>query len=231
MGYAGVVRAGQELSFSAGKDGDLRVLIDDADVTKRVYTTDSFVPGVPFTPVFPDPNPRPIQLSRGDNTLWFLSLALYDQPGLDNALLAMASPDMAEGIFADKADNPGTKFDFAVFYQPPAGVLDAWWIERVPALFRFEVPAGAVQRQAGRRPQPEEDRMRLFSMLQSTVDLLRAGGVVGEVRARPLGETQHMSDRCVVLSPGQPETASPGEGSISMSALFDVTAVEGSRLE
>jgi hypothetical protein len=110
-------------------------------------------------------------------------------------------------------------------------VLDAWWTERVPASFRFEVPAGAVQRLSGRRPQPEEDRMRLFAMLQGTIDLLRAGGVIGEVRPRPLGDTQRMADRCVVLSPGQPETASPGEGTISMSALFDVTAVEGSRLE
>jgi hypothetical protein len=230
VGYDGVVRAGEELRLSVDAEGLLHGTLDGVDVTRRLYTTDSFTPGVPFTPLLPDPRPRPIRLARGDNSLWFLSLALYDHPGLDAALIAMASTDMVEGVFGDAKAKTGTAFDVSVFYQPVAVVLDAWWTEQVPASFRFEVPAGAVQRAAGRRPDPEQDRARLFAMLSQTIDQLRAAAVVGEVRARPLVEVQRMSDRCAAPGNVQREVASPGEDRAALGALFDLTALEGARL-
>jgi hypothetical protein len=238
IGYAGVVRCGEELHLTVGADGKLDARLNDVDVRARVYTTAQFQAGVPFTPQLPDPQPRPIQLERGDNDLWFISLALFDVPGLDAAMLAMATPDQVQGTFAAKDQSAtGTTFDRAVFFQPPAVVLDAFWNERVPATFRFDIPAGVVRRDADplhRRSASEHEqlRVRLFALLAETVDLLRAAAVDGQVRARSLEDQQRMSDRCTILGAQQQEQASSGVDVLAaLSALFDVTATDGSRME
>jgi hypothetical protein len=215
VGYADVIRCGQELTLTVDGNGRLRGIVDDVDVSARLYTSSQFVAGKPFAPMRPDPDPRPIQLERGDNDLWFISLALFDVPGLDAAMLGVAAADLRQGRWAGRASGPvaavpGTSFDSSLFLQPPAGVLDLWWDEPQPATFRFDLPAGAVRRVAGERSDPERDRVRLFALLQETVDLLRAAAVDGQVRPRPLGDAQPMHDRCRVLTPDTREPASPG---------------------
>ena len=233
LGFAGLVRAGAELRVELGANGALHATLDGRDVTSRLYSSDRFVTGARFEPVIPDPSPRPIRLERGVNDLWFLSLALYDQPGLDQAMLAMASPDLVQGVFADARAESVSDFDFAVFHQPIAAVLDCWWDEREPASFRFDVPAGAVRRDADDPDAPELERDHLFGLLQDTVDLLRAAAVRGEVRPRALADVQPAEDRGFVWSPHlEPEQTSSGEDALaSLGALFDLSGLDQSHIE
>ncbi len=244
VGYAGVISCGQELTLTTDGNGKLHGYLDGVDVSTRLYTSSEFVASSQFVPMRPDPSPRPIQLEVGDNDFWYISLALFDVAGLDAAALGVAAAELRQGKFGNRTIdslgpnrgifrvNRGTLFDQSLFYQPPAAVLDLWWDEPQPASFRFDLPAGAVRRVAGESEDPERDKLRLFALLQETVDLLRAAAVDGQVRARPLGDSQPMSDRCVVLTPSAQEQASPGVDVLAaMSALFDLTHFDSSRIE
>lgn len=237
VGWEGVVRLGDDLRMSVDAHGKLVARLNDVDVSDRLYTTGAFVPQVKFTPVVPDPSPTPIRLARGENRLWYLSLALYDLPSLDVAMLAMASPEQTQGVFSAKAppgamELAGGRWDDAVFYQQPAAALDLWWNEFAPAAFRFEVPSGAVRRTVEKRgDDPEGDRTRLFALMQETVEQLRAAAVDGRVAAMPFADQQRSYDRVVVPRDVQHEQGSPGDDRVGFAALFDVTAAEGSRFE
>jgi len=232
LGYAGVIRLGQELRFVVLPNGELRGFIDETDVTSRLYSTSEFVPGVPFTPVRPDPHPRPIQLERGDNVLWFISLAMFDVPGLDTAMLAMASPEQRQGLFAETGKpDTGTLFDLAMFYDKPAGVLDAFWDELTPATFVFETPKGVVVRTPDATETAEAETARLVAWLDETLEKLRPAATSASIEPRALASTQLLRDRCIVVGPGAGEVSPTGDDRLAgLGAIFDVTHFDDSRM-
>jgi hypothetical protein len=201
-------------------------------VRTRVYTGTGFVPGAPFTPALPDATPQPLMLERGANKLWFFPLALYGERSLGSAVFGVPEADLEHGRFASKAATPpgGTLFDHSLFEQGPCVSLDLWWVENQPAAFRFEVPSGVVVRNLPASGDYYQDHLRLFALLQQTVDLMRAAGVDGRVVARPLRETQPQRDRGRPLEPILGQEQMRMESRLkALSALFDTNATDGSR--
>ena len=225
--FRGVVKAGGELIVRANDDGTLGAELDGKDVSDRMYSTRSFQAGPGRPELVLDEDPRAVMLQRGANQCWLISLAHYDDPGLGAAMFGMAAEELHQGVFGDG------RWDTAVFYQDPVAGLDAWWVERTPASFRFEVPAGAVTRQSGWRRDPQQDRTDLFRLMQETVGSLRGAAVAGEVRAMCLQESQSAMDRVAVLAPVHTtEEASSGEDRVSaFGARFDETARDRGRYE
>lgn len=231
VGYRGLVPAGRVLVLRVAGDA-AEASLDGSDVTDRLVTTRAFAPG-PGRPEPPlDDPPLPLRLERGRNTIWFVSQARYDDPGLDAALFGVASETMHQGRYAGNGDGGGA-WDGAVFFQEPAAGADAWWVERTPATFRFEIPAGAVVREAGSRPDPEQDRADLFRLLGETIGRLSAAAVSATVDPRRLSETQRAADRVTVLAPtATREDASAGRDELAATgARYDATARDRSRYD
>ena len=231
MVYRGLIACGQSLVIGLDPAGDFTAHLDGTDVSAEFTTGAGFAPGAPFTPAVPDPDPVPLMLERGKNQLWVLPLALYDQPSLGTGVFAMPEADIAHGRWeGDGASHP--PFGKALFEQPPAMSLDLYWDERTPATFRFLIPAGVVRREEGQETDAPTERARLFTLMEETVDSLRAAGVDGQVGARPLSETQRQTDRMRVLDPTRLSETQPMETRLAgLSALFDTSAKDGARFE
>jgi hypothetical protein len=231
--WAGFLACGQQLRLSPADNGGLRAHFGDRDVTSELWRGDGFVPGARFEPLRPQADPRPLTLARGVNRLWVWPLGLHDAPGLDSAVFATPTADLAQGRYATGPAGEGTAFDKSLFHQRPCLSLDLWWDEAQAASFRIELPAGAVLRPRGRPGRdPETGRAQLFQLLQETVAELRAAGVDGQVAALPLSETQRLESRATLLSPIATQEVQPLESALSgVSALFDTSAVDGARLE
>jgi hypothetical protein len=231
--WAGYLACGQRLHLSLAEDGALRARVGDRDVSHEIWSGEGFVPGARFAPVRPDPAPRPLMLARGVNRLWFWPLGLYDAPGLDSAVFASPAADLEQGRWATGPAGEGSRFDKALFEQPPAVSLDLFWDERQAAAFRIELPAGVVARPRTRPGRdPEIERAQLFQLLGEVVAELRAAGVDGRVTALPLAEEQRLESRATLLSPVATQETQRLEGGLGgISALFDTTAVDGARLE
>jgi hypothetical protein len=232
LAYVGEIACGQELRVEVDRRGDITATLGERDVRDRVYTGTGFVAGEVFAPIVPDATPTPLLLDRGDNTIWFFPLAIFDQKSLGSAVLGMPSADLEHGRFGAKSATPsgGTLFDESLFEQKSAVSLDLWWIEDRPASFRFEIPAGVVVCEAGAEGDLHDQNERLFSLLQQTVDLLSAAGVEGRVEPRLLRETQGLRDRVRVLPPIMAQEDMRMVSRLSaISALFDTSATDGSR--
>ena len=227
IGFRGVIQAGQRLVVKTTVDRTIDARLEGEDVTPSMLSLQHFASGPGRPDLTPDAELSPVTIDRGNNDIWLISVARYDDPGLDAAMFAVASDALHQGIFGDG------KWGSAVFYQEPVAGLDAWWNERTPASFRFDVPAGVVVRDPDRRTEPEDDRAELFRLMRRSVDQLRAAGVVGEVAEARLTDTQHSFDRAVVLSPiSTTEEASAGEESIvGISAQFDEVPRDRARFE
>lgn len=232
IGFRGLVPAGHTLVLRTGGD-TVSARLEGRDVGDRVISTQAFAPG----PGRPDPSldevARLPRLERGANTLWFISLARYDDPGLDAAMFGVAEEALHQGRFATSGVEGGGRWDDAVFFADPAAGIDAWWVERTPATFRFDIPAGVVRREAGRRADPEGDRTELFRLLGETVDRLRAAATVGTAAPVRLRETQPAADRLTVLAPiSTTERGSAGEPVLVGTGMrFDTTARDESRYD
>lgn len=233
LAFVGDLPCGRELRLGVAGDGTLAAEAGGRDVRDRVFTGGDFVAGAPFEPVVPHPDPLPLRLERGANEIWFFPLALFDENVLSTGVFGMPAADVEHGRFAE-AGRPeaGTAFDRSLFEQPPAVSLDLFWDEVTAASFRFEIPAGVVRRRLDRGGDREADRSRLFAMLQQTVELLRAAAVDGRVEPRPLGDVQRQSDRVRVFDPTRAREEMRVESRLSgLSALFDVSAIDGSRFD
>lgn len=226
LGWRGLVPAGEVLvvrGAGTAQEGSVTATLDGEDVSAGLWSTSTFGPER-----LVDEPTRPLVLARGDNDLAFVSLARYDEPGLDAAMLGLAGSAQVQGRFAGGGDD-GTVFGDAVFAQDPVVGLDAWWVERTPAAFRVTVPAGVVRRVARRRDDPEQDRDDLFRLLSGTTDRLRAAAVDGQTVPALLSDQQRAVDRVTVLG-ALPEAASPGDGQVvAVDAAFDVTPRDRSR--
>lgn len=229
--YIGDLHCGHELHFGVDKKGQVVAQLNGKDVSGDIFTGRDFVPGAEFTPIIPDPEPLPLMFERGENRLWYFPLALFDEKILNVGGYGMPAVDLQHGRFADRTmENVGTLFDKSLFEQPYGVSLDLWWDEDTPARFHFEIPAGVIRRDTNSNSDLEADRTRLFALLQQTVNLLRAAAIDGRVLARPLRDMQKSSDRVRILDPTQVKDEMRMESRLSgLSALFDVSALEGSR--
>ena len=228
--FRGTVACGSELRLGAAPDGKLEATLDGVDVAARFVTGTGFVAGERFAPIPPDPEPMPLVLEPGLNTLWFYPLALYGEHGLGSGVLGMPDREAHHGRWEGRYGDGEARFGDALFEQEPFAGVDLWWNETTPASFRFEIPSGVVRREAGRRPDPELDRERLFGLLQDAVSLLRAAGVDGRVTARPFRSEQRQTDRC---RPGPAIRAGDEQrlegGLAGLEAIFDFSAESGAR--
>lgn len=236
VGYAGQLRAGEELHLRAGADGALTGRLTgpgrDLDVTPRLVTTRSFPLDAddPRAPLGRDEVATAIALEPGENTLRFLTLGLHDSPAFDRVSFAWPRPEMAQGRWHDAAhDGPG--FDDAVFHTPEAASVDLWWEEASPAAFRVEIPIAAVRRDPRVSADSEAGLAQLLAVLDATAAQLRAAGVRSEVVGRPLHSAQIMSDGCRVGSVQlPPEPASAGiDAEIALNAVFSATSRRANR--
>ncbi|MCC6717388.1 MAG: hypothetical protein IT555_05850 [Acetobacteraceae bacterium] len=225
--FRGLVPAGVELRLEATADA-LVATLDGRDATDRLITAGGFAPGAAL-PLPPDVVPQPILLSPGANDIWFLPLAMYDERILDRGALAMPGLELRHGQFG-APDAPGSNFDDSLFEQAAAASVDLFWEERMPASFRFEVPAGMVRHSIAVPGDRASQRDALLAVLVQTIALLRAAGVDGRVSLAPLAETQRQRDRGRAVNPFLPPDSQPTAVRLAgVTALFDATATEGAR--
>lgn len=231
--YADLLECGQTLELGLDPQGRLTGRIGERDVSDRLWTGEGFVAGSRFQPVSPDPEPQPIRLAQGRNEMWFFPLGVFDARGLDSAVFASPKADMRQGRFGGMTDASGTNYDQSLFVQAPAVSLDLWWTERSPAAFRIEIPADVVRRKPTVPARDlDADRTRLFALLQDVVTDMKAAGVDGRIVPRPLREQQRLRSRATVVNPRSTHETQRLESTLSgVSALFDLTAVDGARLE
>lgn len=229
--YVGDLPCGKELHFGIDDDGNVAAEANGKDVADKIFTGRDFAPGSDFLPVIPDPEPLPMMLERGENRLWYFPLALFDESILNAGVYGMPDVDLQHGRFGDREEaGSGTFFDRSLFEQPYGVSLDLWWDEDAPARFHFEVPGGVVRRDVGANNDFDTDRSRLFALLQQTVSLLRAAAVDGRVLAKPLRDTQKSDDRIRILDHTLVKDEMRMQSRLAgLSALFDTSAIDGSR--
>ena len=232
LAYAGAVPCGSELRIETTDRGRLLVTLNGANAEENLYSGTGFVPGERFSPIVPDATPEPLLLERGVNDLWFFPLALFNHPSLDKGIFGMPTLAVRHGKYGGKDETTfsGTVYDDSLFHQQPAVAIDAWWYEDTPASFRFDIPAGVVVRDADPIGSPEQDRLRLFELLQGTITLMRGAGIDGRVVARPLREQQKQNDRVRVKPPivGHEQVLTEARLS-ALSGLFDTGGMDRSR--
>lgn len=228
VAFRGVLSAGAELRLVA-RDGRLEARLDGREASARLITAEGFRLGAAL-PLPAEQTPRPILLAPGSNEIFFLPLAIYGERILDRGALAMPDERVRHGVFGDSTTR-GTSFDDSLFEQQPSAALDLFWTEAAPATFRFVVPAGVVRHEPSGADRLAE-RAALDALMDSTVRLLRAAGVDGQVTFAPLRETQRQSDLGRAINPRlPPDTQPPAQVRLAgVTALFDETAREGGRL-
>jgi hypothetical protein len=202
VGWAGVVAVGQRLRVEAAGGGDpraaratLTTLSGRRDVTDRLFTLGDYRSGVPFSSGDLDPAPLLPRLTRGQNSIVYLSAGLYGVAGLDHVFFAIAGDDLREAVFDQ------TRFDHSVFPSGTVAGLELEWTEREPASFEVRVPRTVAIAPEGAGSVHEE----LAAALTSGVERLHAAGVRAQLRFEPFTETQRQADRVqlpwVVLPP------------------------------
>jgi hypothetical protein len=193
--FHGTVATGERLWIVPQPDGGVRAQLEQHDVSERLVSIGELQPGQPWEEAQVRSPARAITLRPGQNELWFLPVAHYDEPGLDRFLLALADLELREGRWDE------TGFDHALFYLDPAVNLHAAWTEAEPAAFEVDLPAGTLRHAQGAEADARASRDRLAASLEETMTRLRAAGVRGAVRLRPFAEVQRLGDHLLARQP------------------------------
>jgi len=223
--FLGEVPPGARLWVRALSDGTLQAELDNKDVSNQLRSVAGFEPGEAWSVQDAvGPPARAGMLARGENDLWFLPVAHFDQPGLDRVLLALASLDLRQGVYDE------TRFDQSLFHQDAAAMLHVAWMQSTPATFEVHLPAGAML--TGR--EGVEGGLAARSLLEYSVDRgvkkLRAAGVRSRVRLRDFSETQAQRDALLQVLPVTfREGGSMGADAVpDAGGLFSVTGFDDS---
>ena len=138
--FHGNVAPGQRLWIRAAQDGSV-TRNWSAMMSPRSWSRSSGItPGTPWTaPQIKSPATA-LPLVRGDNTLWFLPVAHFDELGLDRFLLALADLALDDGHW-DSA-----KLDHSIFYLDPAINMRLTWLELEPASIELQLHTESVYR-------------------------------------------------------------------------------------
>jgi hypothetical protein len=193
--YRGRIATGQRLYLRAQPGQALKARLENRDVSDRVVSIGGLVPGEPWTALQVKTPAQPIRLVRGENRLWFLSVAHFDDGGLDRVLLALADLAMAQGHW-DRA-----VFDHALFHQDAAVMLKVRWIEAQPATFELRVPATSLRQRAPAAANAEEARRQIGQALQTGIGRLKAAGVRAQLRLIDFTEQQRSFDALTQILP------------------------------
>lgn len=193
--FHGNIGAGQRLWLRAGEDGTMSAQLEEKDVTDKLVSITNLTPGEPWEPPQIQKPARAITLARGENTLWFLPVAHFDESGLDRFLLALADLVLAQGRW-DEA-----RLDHTLFYQDIAMTMKASWVELEPASFEVLVPAQVVDRRETAAGTAEEAREQFAAALDKGVKKLKAAGVRGDVRPLEFSEIQRTSEFITAVLP------------------------------
>jgi hypothetical protein len=208
--------------------------LEGDDVTGRLRSVSNLVPGTPWddTPTTDHPQgrdvddpPRPLELQRGQNDLWFLPVAHFDELGLDRFLFALPDLLLAQGRYDE------TGFDRALFFQDAAVSLRVSWVETEPASFEIHLPGGRVRYPATDELSMVEAEVQLLhESLSTAVRKLKPAGIRGAVEMRPMSEIQPQLDVLrTVLPATQREVGPTGRDAVPESgAVFDVTDLDES---
>ncbi|MDH3602281.1 MAG: hypothetical protein OEU26_21925 [Candidatus Tectomicrobia bacterium] len=186
--YKGIIAPGDRLWLQTLEDHTVRAYTDKADVSHRLYSVSNVVPGDAWTPERAQQPAQAMPIVRGDNTLWFLPVAHFNQPGLDRVLNALADLNLRQARWDE------TGLDQSLFYQEP--VMDLWvsWQEARPASFTITLPGGAMINPAGQTETALENRDRLQFSLNLGVQKIKAAGVEASTRILSFMEVQGSRD-------------------------------------
>jgi hypothetical protein len=193
--FHGNIGEGQRLWLRAAEQGTMTATLEARDVTEKLVSITNLTPGQPWdAPQIRKPA-QAMKLARGENTLWFLPVAHFDEEGLDRFLLALAELGLAQGRW-DEAT-----LDHALFFQDAAVTLKASWVEHEPASFDVLVPAQVVDRRVAAAGTPAQARNQFGSALDEGVKRLKAAGVRGSVRLLQFSELQGSSEFLTAVLP------------------------------
>jgi len=225
--FRGTIKTGQRLWLFPDDDGSVSGSLEQEDVTERLYSIENVIPGQSWELADMVTPAQAIILERGNNPLWFFSLAHYDERGLDRFLFSLPDTRMQQGRYTNSS------FDHALFYQTPAVVLYTLWHESQPATFNVRLPAGALKNQANKLEESLSEMDRLEFSLNNGVRQLAAAGVENSVTFEPMQETQPLGDFLTVVIPIKiTDTGPTGIGEVTESGgIFTVTEFENSTFE
>jgi hypothetical protein len=217
--FRGNVEPGKRLWLRAAADGSMTAQLEGRDVTAKLVSITDLTPGTPWElPQIHSPA-RAIRLDRGENVLWFLPVAHFDEAGLDRFLLALADLALAQGRW-DSA-----RLDHSLFYQEPAVMLKVTWVEAEPASIQLRVPGQIVRRRVPSPASAEEDRDQFGLAIKEGVRRLKAAGVRSEIQMLQFSEVQGTSESLTGVLPMRiRETGATGADRMpEMGGTFDVT--------
>jgi hypothetical protein len=191
--FKGSIREGERLWLRPTPEGAVEATLGNDDVTDRLHSVASIEPGVPWTAT--ETPAQAITLVRGENELWFLPVAHFDEPGLDRFLLALADLQMRQGRWEE------TGFDHSLFYQEAGVQLTMTWVETQPATFAIRLPASMLRNAEGELEESLAERDRLALSLDRAVESLRPAGVRASLVMEPFREIQGQGDHVDVIAP------------------------------
>jgi hypothetical protein len=193
--FRGSVGVGERLWLVPEEDGTVRAQLEARDVTASLVSVAALTPGTPWDEATVQAPARALTLVPGDNDLWFLPVAHYDDDGLDRFLLALADLELREGRWDE------TSFDHSLFYLDPAVSLHAAWTEVEPAAFDVRLPAGTLRHGVGAEADAAAARGELAGSLDDSIGRLRAAGVHGTVTLHGFEEVQRQAEYLVGRQP------------------------------
>lgn len=222
--YTSVIATGDRLWLQTLEDNTVKAYTDKFDVSDRLYSICNLQPGVSWTAADAQRPAQALNLKPGENNIWFLPVAHYNQPGLDRALLALADLSLQQGRWDE------TRLDQSLFYQDPLMILWASWQESQPASIEITVPGGILINAAGRTETALENRDRLQFSLNLGIQKIKAAGVSATTRLLAFSDVQPSRDALYDVFPKTfKEAGSTGIDHLpDAGGVFDVTDHEGS---
>lgn len=210
---------GQRLWLGIAADGGAVATLEKQDVTARLVMIDPYLPGQVVEKDAMHAEALPIVLDRGKNELLFFSAAVYNEQGLDRALMTPILSDASQGAF------DSSSFDHALFDQDARVHIDAAFAQSQPAEFAVELSGGGLVHAAGEEQQALNHREILAGSLGAGVAKLCAAGVRSAVELTPFREVQHQRDYLVDFIPKRIATIGPAgmDSAPQTGAVFEET--------
>jgi hypothetical protein len=204
--FHGNIEPGQRLWIRSAADGSVMAQLEREDVTAKLVSISGLTPGTPWQALQVKSPPKALPLQRGDNSLWFVPVAHFDERGLDRFLLALADLALAEGRW------DAATLDHSIFYQDPAVKMRLTWLENEPASFELQVEAQSVRRKSPSPGTPEDARDQIVLALDTGLKRLKAAGVRGQVSALAFTEVQPAHEFVTGVLPLHLKEAGSGGG-------------------
>lgn len=225
--FHGVLKPGQRLWLRPQGPNALQAFLEHRNVSSQVSSFKNWQPGTSLAPDALTTPAEPIVLDVGTNQLSFFPIAQFNQAGLDRFLLAMPSPQMAQGSFNQ------TQFNQALFHQDRRIRIAMAWFEKQRASFQVRLPMAAMLRKPPlTNEQADHARIRLINSLNQGVKRLKAAGTVGSVVPVVHSERMRQMDYLKIIMPIKlKEGGVVGKvGRLKKGASFDQTSYDDSLL-